>query len=340
MDETTLAISMAVCVKNVCAKVIQIWWKKQITSLRSERNNGFDASTIPSSWNTMSRAVAVPAFLGNHDVPKNENRPKSACSNDSKRTSTTSSSNNPEAIDCKYYGESHANMYEDDDENFITIDDDNYISSMSLLKKFHKGIFGRMIKLFRKRPKATKKKKKRRGMKKLKKLLKRGKKKENTPTKKIMIGDEEANAELPDPLSLYRPLEDTAPKDDSAELSIDGSHMFNFADFSKFDNASEYDQLSFSEKDNYSIVAESFASRQSVSNESSPALTLTKQMSMNLTQLYEEESEDCDLSCSDSDVYSTDDGEEGEFYNCDEDDDEMDIMSSADTSVSVPWDEQ
>ena len=39
--------------KHVCAEVIQVWWKKQVTILRKDRDNGFDAATIPSSWNTM-----------------------------------------------------------------------------------------------------------------------------------------------------------------------------------------------------------------------------------------------------------------------------------------------
>ena len=207
--------SMVVAIRQVCALTIQNWWKKCYKRLKTSRASGFECSVIPTSWKRQSNASSVPSVLlahGNNkfDLYKKNStkikRTASSNSADSRRTTTTHSSSG-DRFDRGYYNRSHVDLYDEDIDDRLKLDDENFEASISLLTKMQNGIVGRFVKFFKRRMKGDQPKKKKN---RLRNVFKRVKKKDEisqTPPTP-MIGDPEVNAELPDPLSLYQPLEE------------------------------------------------------------------------------------------------------------------------------------
>ena len=253
--------SMAVAVRQVCAILIQKWWKKHFPLLKAKRSDGFHSSAIPSSWNKQSVTRKVPEFIFDKDrdygAPAKINQKQlSPSSADSKRTATSNSSTS-ERFDKDYYNRSHANLYEDDIDGALKAGDETFEISVSLLKKLHNGVVGRFVKIFRKRPNGVETKNK--SMKRLKNLFKRrkkGEKRAHSPSSP-MLGDPDVNAELPDPLSLYRPLEDEGQdKDYSSAQEV----LFDVLAEETIASKEQASQWNFDgDFDAFSIMAESFA---------------------------------------------------------------------------------
>jgi len=332
-NKKIVVASMAVAVRQVCANLIQKWWKRHFPLLKAKRSDGFQSSAIPSSWNKQSRTHKLPEFIFDKDrdygAPATRNqKPLSPSSADSKRT-TTSNSSTSERFDKDYYNRSHANLYEDDTDGPLKVEDETFEISVSLLKKLHNGVVGRFVKIFRKRPSGVKTKKKSRKL--LKNLFKRRKKRENqahSPSSP-MLGDPDVNAELPDPLSLYRPLEDETQEMD----------YFN-AEQGPFDELADENILSKEQAsqwnvdgdfDAFSLMAESFANN-------------TQDGNFSTAHSFEDGSHKDD----DVDVYDED--FDVECYSDDESDCSLEESSSFAQSTSptifstenesVPWDER
>ena len=214
---------MAVAIHQVCAHLIQTWYRKRIQLTRERRADGFDAFALPLSWNkenTYDETGSV-FFPQNESIitPKLENKEFDNRTKSRTSKSSISSSHSKQASTCTdislhtdaskfdkdYYNRSHTNFYDEDLCDTFEVEHGEVEASISLLAKVQNGMLGRFVKFFRKKAnKRNKKKKKLR----IKKLFKKRSIKETQPHDEpsTMLGDPEANANLPDPLSLYHAL--------------------------------------------------------------------------------------------------------------------------------------
>ena len=256
---------MAVSVRHVCASIIQTWWRHRSGRLSCKDEEGFDsAANFPSSWNkteTDSIASAEESFFPEVSPARStrRNRPSSR-SAESDQTSTTNSTQSGR-FNVGYYNKSHADLYEEEVDVSLKLDNEDYEVSVSLLRKMHHGIIGRFVKIFKKKPRGNKLIKKEKKLR-LKKLFKRGKKKESSPPP-LMLGDPEVNAELPDPLSLYQPLEEEEEKCETAMIESEPNEtMKNLGEneHPTEETGEDTTQWTFpSNGDSFSLMAGSFA---------------------------------------------------------------------------------
>jgi hypothetical protein len=106
------------------------------------------------------------------------------------------------------------------------VKNNNFEASVSLLTKLHKGIIGRIVKIFRRVPRRRKSKRKSSRSNKRFRFFRKDKASQASP--RPMLGDPEVNAELPDPLSLYYPLaEEEQMPHDSTTSSTSTHGAFN-----------------------------------------------------------------------------------------------------------------
>jgi hypothetical protein len=202
------ANSMVVAVRIVCAKTIQRNWRKASLELKNRRETGFDLSHLPRDWyeNIHSADVGIPFFKDDFEAIVGISVLKEAQSSQSLPNSKAVE------LDTEYYKQANQNIYDDDaaDDALEVHENSQFIASISLLPKIFNGIVGRFVKIFRKNKHQhiQEGKKVRTKDKKVLRLFKRSKQK-NKPNP--MDDDLNFETSLPDPLSLYEPLEDDTP---------------------------------------------------------------------------------------------------------------------------------
>ncbi len=217
--------SMAVSIRHICAMIIQDWWSEQLERLRVSRATGFDASAIPDSWGEISTPKSSSDFQFFTDIYDEYSiRPGNTLNQFRQSESPRSSMWNGQ-FDTEYYNKSRAHEFNDDVDVNLDIVDESFEASISLLTKIQNGIAGRFVKIFNKKKMASEDHKERKKRKPLKKIFGRGKRKGHDPVVDevdlTMIGDPAVNAYLPDPLSLYQPLDDDHEDDDSLKVLTD-----------------------------------------------------------------------------------------------------------------------
>eukprot|EP00557_Chaetoceros_sp_GSL56_P013939 CAMPEP_0176484392 /NCGR_PEP_ID=MMETSP0200_2-20121128/4428_1 /TAXON_ID=947934 /ORGANISM="Chaetoceros sp., Strain GSL56" /LENGTH=826 /DNA_ID=CAMNT_0017880859 /DNA_START=544 /DNA_END=3024 /DNA_ORIENTATION=+ len=225
-DDRLYVGCMAVEVLHVCSNVIQIWWKKYGMRLKRMREMGYEPTSMPLSWNKESKARSLPAF--DLDIECTSRiydcqRPPSATTAVAKVTSNTISLVSDHFAK-DYYGRPNANIHDDDEyfDEVCNVQHNNFEASVSLLTKLHNGIFGRIVKIFRRVPRRRKSNRKSRKFKKRFRFFR--KEKASIASPRPMLGDPEVNAELPDPLSLYCPLVDDEERLHDLAVSSTSTH--------------------------------------------------------------------------------------------------------------------
>ncbi len=221
--------SMAVSIRHICAMIIQDWWVERLERMKVSRAIGFDASAIPESWGETSTSKLSSDFHFFPDDLRGEflANPENDGSKFRQSASPRSSAWNGH-FDTEYYKNSRVHEYNDDVDVNLDIVDESFEASISLLTKIQNGITGRFVKIFNKKKTTSESHKEKKKRKPLKKIFGRGKKKANDPVidelDLEMIGDPVVNANLPDPLSLYQPLDDDDEDDDSLKVLTDEIH--------------------------------------------------------------------------------------------------------------------
>lgn len=203
------ANSMIVAIRIVCAKTIQRNWRKASLALKNRRETGFDISHLPRDWyeNMQSADVGIPFFKDDFEAIVGISVLKKA-------NSSQSPPNSRKAVklDTEYYQQANQNIYDDDaaDDALEVHENSQFLASISLLPKIFNGIVGRFVKIFRKNKhqQFQESKKVRTKDKKVLKFFKRSRQKNKHNT---MGDDLNFETSLPDPLSLYEPLEDDTP---------------------------------------------------------------------------------------------------------------------------------
>lgn len=148
--------SMILAVRDVCASRIQRWWRSKITSIRKNRDMGFDHTLLPGDWytNVNTSNFGIPFFHDDFEsiIGMNATRLKKIKPS---VPSTVSQSKMSLAYDRDYYKRANKNLYEDDaDDNALIVPGDaDFIASISLLPKIFGGIVGRFVKIFKKKKK-------------------------------------------------------------------------------------------------------------------------------------------------------------------------------------------
>mmetsp|Transcript_15977 Transcript_15977/g.23351 ORF Transcript_15977/g.23351 Transcript_15977/m.23351 type:complete len:1212 (+) Transcript_15977:136-3771(+) len=206
--------SMVVSIRHICAATIQQWWKISKKSLGETRAMGFDSSAFPTAWTENKTSYDMfPDLFSDLISSQKYDRPNSRESTTPTSDTSTSRSEN---FDVEYYQKPQANFHDDEVDANLDMDDEAFVSQVSLLTKMQNGFVGRVLKIFKRHPimkkkygdsdesKPKKKKKKIR----LKAFRKDKRKIKDTALEPVMIGDAQANEALPDPNSLYQPLEE------------------------------------------------------------------------------------------------------------------------------------
>lgn len=212
--------SMVVSIRHICASTIQKWWKISKKNLGERRAMGFDSSAFPTAWTENKTSYDMFPDLFSDIILDKYSGTSQKYHRPNSRESTTptsdTSTSRSENFDLEYYQKPQANVHDDEVDANLDMDDEAFVSQVSLLTKMQNGFVGRVLKIFKRQPitrknygdtdesKPKKKKKKIR----LRAFRKDKRKIKETALEPVMIGDSRANEALPDPNSLYQPLEE------------------------------------------------------------------------------------------------------------------------------------
>jgi hypothetical protein len=203
--------SMVVAVRIVCAKKIQRCWRNALIELKNRRETGFDILNLPKDWyeNMQFVDAGIPFFKDDFEALIGIGVSKY------KRTQSSQPLQGPSKdieFDTEYYQQANQSIYQDEvaDEELEVHENSQFLASISLLPKIFNGVIGRFVKIFRKNKDQQSHEVKKVRMKD-KKVLKFFKRKKRKLKRNQMRDDLIFETSLPDPLSLYEPLEDDTP---------------------------------------------------------------------------------------------------------------------------------